>query len=51
MSNPDGADVRRRAGWLAADQDALEEWIEGHRERVAARVTCLCTRCWSSSNG
>ena len=26
-------DVKRRAGWLP-DQDALESWLAGHRERV-----------------
>jgi phosphatidylserine decarboxylase len=30
-------DVRRRAGWLPGDQDELEAWLTGHRERVAAR--------------
>jgi len=29
-------DVKRRAGWLP-DQDALEAWLAGHRERVEAR--------------
>jgi phosphatidylserine decarboxylase len=29
-------DVRRRAGWLP-DQDTLESWLAGHRERVAAK--------------
>jgi phosphatidylserine decarboxylase len=29
-------DVKRRAGWLP-DQDALESWLAGHRERVAAK--------------
>src|ERR1700712_2804106 len=29
-------DVRRQAGWLP-DQDALEEWLAGHRQRVEAR--------------
>lgn len=33
----DVPDVRRRAGWLPADQDDLEAWIAGHRERVEAR--------------
>ena len=32
-----GVDVRRRAGWLPADQDALESWLAGHRERVEAK--------------
>ncbi|WP_374969260.1 phosphatidylserine decarboxylase family protein [Terrabacter sp. BE26] len=27
-------DVKRRAGWLPQDQDALEAWLAGHRERV-----------------
>jgi len=30
-------DVRRRAGWLPEDQDDLEAWLAGHRERVEAR--------------
>ena len=30
-------DVRRRAGWLPADQDDLEAWLAGHRERVEAK--------------
>ena len=32
-----GGDVRRQAGWLPASQDALEDWLEGHRERVEAK--------------
>ena len=32
-----GGDVRRRAGWLPVDQDALEEWLVGHRQRVEAK--------------
>ena len=31
------ADVRRRAGWLPGDQDELEAWLAGHRERVEAK--------------
>ena len=30
------ADVKRRAGWLP-EQDALESWLAGHRQRVEAR--------------
>lgn len=30
-------DVRRRAGWLPNDQDDLEAWLAGHRQRVEAR--------------
>src|ERR1700744_1743961 len=38
MTNPAHAmDVRRRAGWLPESQDALESWLDGHRERVEAR--------------
>ena len=38
MTNPpDAVDVRRRAGWLPEDQDDLESWLAGHRERVEAR--------------
>jgi phosphatidylserine decarboxylase len=29
--------VRRRAGWLPQEQDDLEAWLAGHRERVEAR--------------
>lgn len=32
MTHP--ADVRRHAGWLPSDQDALEAWLAGHRERA-----------------
>jgi phosphatidylserine decarboxylase len=34
-----GVDVRRRAGWLPADQQDLEAWLTGHRERVEAKDT------------
>ncbi|MCU1671372.1 MAG: hypothetical protein JWP40_4299 [Blastococcus sp.] len=38
MRSPSRAtDVKRRAGWLPADQDALEAWLTGHRERVEAK--------------
>jgi len=30
-------DVRRQAGWLPASQDALEDWLVGHRQRVEAK--------------
>ena len=30
-------DVRRHAGWLPESQDALEQWLEGHSTRVAAK--------------
>jgi phosphatidylserine decarboxylase len=33
----DVVDVRRQAGWLPDDQDDLESWLAGHRERVEAR--------------
>jgi phosphatidylserine decarboxylase len=33
----DAGDVRRQAGWLPDDQDDLESWLAGHRERVEAR--------------
>ena len=29
--------VRRPGGWLPEQQDELEDWIAGHRERVEAR--------------
>ena len=32
----DPVDVRRQAGWLP-EQDALESWLQGHRERVEAK--------------
>jgi phosphatidylserine decarboxylase len=34
---PDEVDVRRRAGWLPQEQDDLEAWLAGYRERVDAR--------------
>jgi len=37
VSTPHEVDVRRRAGWLPAEQDDLESWLAGHRERVEAR--------------
>ncbi len=40
-SSPDEVDhqldVRRQAGWLPEEQDDLESWLAGHRERVEAR--------------
>ena len=36
-TRPHAVDVRRRAGWLPDDQDDLESWLAGHRERVEAR--------------
>ena len=36
-TRPHAVDVRRRAGWLPEDQDDLESWLAGHRERVEAR--------------
>jgi phosphatidylserine decarboxylase len=33
----DEIDVRRRAGWLPQEQEDLESWLAGHRERVEAR--------------
>jgi phosphatidylserine decarboxylase len=33
----DAVDVRRQAGWLPDDQDDLESWLAGHRDRVEAR--------------
>ena len=30
-------DVRRKAGWLPNEQEDLESWLAGHRERVEAR--------------
>ncbi len=34
---PHAVDVRRRAGWLPGDQEDLEAWLDGHRQRVEAR--------------
>jgi phosphatidylserine decarboxylase len=34
---PHELDVRRRAGWLPPDQDGLEAWLAGQRERVEAK--------------
>jgi phosphatidylserine decarboxylase len=36
-TSPDEVDVTRRAGWLPQEQDDLESWLAGHRERVEAR--------------
>ena len=36
-TRPHVVDVRRRAGWLPEDQDDLESWLAGHRERAEAR--------------
>ena len=36
-TRPHAVDVRRRAGWLPEDQDDLESWLDGHRERLEAR--------------
>jgi len=36
MKSP-AKDVKRRAGWLPDEQDALEDWLTGHRVRVEAK--------------
>ncbi len=36
-TSPHAADVRRRAGWLPENQDELESWLDGHRERATAK--------------
>lgn len=36
-SSSEPVDVRRRGGWLPQDQDDLESWLDGHRQRVDAR--------------
>jgi phosphatidylserine decarboxylase len=36
-TSPHEVDVPRRAGWLPKEQDDLESWLAGHRERVEAR--------------
>ena len=30
-------DVRHQAGWLPASQEALEDWLAGHRQRVESK--------------
>jgi phosphatidylserine decarboxylase len=37
VTSPDAIDTRRQAGWLPEDQDDLEAWLEGHRDRVKAK--------------
>ncbi len=37
MTGSSQQDVRRRAGWLPADQQGLEDWLRGRRERLADR--------------
>jgi phosphatidylserine decarboxylase len=32
-----GVSAHRQAGWLPQDQDELESWLHGHRQRVQAR--------------
>src|ERR1700733_3315914 len=34
---PVSGDARRQGGWLPDNQDDLEAWLTGHRERVAAK--------------
>ncbi len=36
-TNSASSDVRRQAGWLPPTQGQLEEWLEGHRQRVRSR--------------
>src|ERR1700748_186368 len=36
-AHPTAGDVRRQGGWLPDNQDELEAWLAGHRERVAAK--------------
>ena len=38
-TRPQAVDVWRRAGWLPEDQDDLESWLDGHRERVEAQAS------------
>ena len=44
-------DVRRQAGWLPASQDALEDWLAGHRQgsRPRARTSNSTLRWWTSN--
>ncbi len=37
MTSIQPTDVRRQAGWFPQQQDDLEAWLEGHRERVRSR--------------
>jgi phosphatidylserine decarboxylase len=37
MTEPGTTDARRQGGWLPGDQDDLEAWLAGHRERVEAK--------------
>ena len=37
MTGASQQDVRRRAGWLPADQEGLERWLHGRRSRIAER--------------
>ncbi len=37
MTLPHEVDVPRRAGWLPENQDDLEAWLDGHRDRAEAR--------------
>jgi hypothetical protein len=41
---PDEVDVPRRAGELPMEQEDLESWLAGHRERVEARGAQLVLR-------
>ncbi|MFZ0973962.1 MAG: phosphatidylserine decarboxylase family protein [Solirubrobacteraceae bacterium] len=34
---PHAGDVRRQAGWLPENQEDLETWLDGHRQRVETR--------------
>ncbi len=38
MTSSHTADVRRQAGWLPDEQDDLEAWLAGHRERAEANA-------------
>jgi phosphatidylserine decarboxylase len=37
LADASAGDVRRQGGWLPGNQDELEAWLAGHRERVAAK--------------
>jgi phosphatidylserine decarboxylase len=36
-SSSEPLDVRRQAGWFPPNQEDLESWLDGHRQRVEAR--------------
>lgn len=41
MATSSAGDQKRRSGWLPSNQDDLEAWLAGHRERVESRTDSL----------